>query len=267
MVNRYWYILKGGGKVEEKLILEEIKKHIKSEMNILVLDSVNSTNNLAKELLLKGEKTPFLVAANNQTNGRGRQGKSFFSKENGGIYMTLAIGPDIQNYSLVTAKTAVATAQALRSLKNLPFLIKWVNDIYLFDKKVCGILCEAVREPATNLLKGIIIGIGVNTNIENFPKEISSVAASINICEGEKNLIAAEIINNLYTLLKSNNRDFLDKYREWSYLAGKSITFCEKGISYSADVLSIDQNGGLIVRLKNGETKTLMGGEISALLH
>lgn len=260
-------MLKGGGKVEEKLILEEIKKHIKGEMKILVLDSVDSTNNLAKELLLKDEKTPFLVAANNQTKGRGRQGKSFFSEENGGIYMTLAISSAEPNYSLITAKAAVATAQALRSLKNLSFLIKWVNDIYLFDKKVCGILCEAVREPSTNLLKGFLIGIGINTNINRFPKEIRSVAASINICEGEKNLIAAEIINNLLILLSSDNPDFLDKYREWSYLINKKITFCEKGVSYLADVLSIDQKGGLVVRFQNGEIKTLMGGEISALLN
>ena len=251
----------------EKLVLEEIKKHIQDEMKILVLDTVDSTNNLAKELLLNDEKNPFLVAANNQTSGRGRQGKSFFTAENGGIYMSLAIGATEIDQSLITAAAAVATAKTLRNLKSLPFLIKWVNDIYLFDKKVCGILCEAVRDPSTNLLKGFIIGIGVNTNIEEFPKEISSVAASIDVCEGEKNLIAAEIINNLFALISSNNRDFLDKYREWSYLINKKITFCEKGILYSADVISIDQNGGLVVRLQNDKTKTLMGGEISVALN
>lgn len=250
----------------QKLICKEIQRHLNKQVSVSVFESVDSTNNLAKKLLLSNAETPFLIAANNQTGGRGRQGKTFFSAQNGGIYMTLAVSSPELDSTFITAAAAVAVAKTLRDYKNLPFEIKWVNDIYLFGKKVCGILCEAVREPVSNTLKGYVIGIGINTDIENFPDEIKSTAASVSLEKGEKKLIAAEIANRLFTILSDKCHSFLKEYKEWSYVLGKDIIFYEKGIPNAAFAVSVDENGGLVVKLKNNEQRTLQGGEISLAL-
>ena len=139
----------------ERLIRKNIEKLIEKQIPVWVYRSVSSTNTLAKRLVLKDKALPFLVAANGQTKGKGRQGKSFFSKQNCGIYMTLAVESPLLNPTLITAATAVAVARAINENTSSSCKIKWVNDIFINGKKVCGILCEAVREPESNRIKSL----------------------------------------------------------------------------------------------------------------
>ena len=240
-----------------------IEKLIEKQVPVLVYRSVDSTNALAKRLVLKGESLPFLVAANGQTKGKGRQGKSFFSKQNCGIYMTLAVENSRLNPTLITAATAVAVARCLQAHTSSPCEIKWVNDIFINGKKVCGILCETVREPESNRIKGYIIGIGINTDIKSFPDSIIDTACSVELKKGAKNALTADIINHLLRLLDNENNDFLEEYRSLSCVLGKEIVFFKKGVPFSAVAVGIDDGGGLVVELENCETRTLSGGEIS----
>lgn len=249
--------------MKEKIKIRKLKKLLNEDTRVLVFSSVDSTNSLAKSLVLSGEKMPFLVVTNKQTAGRGRQGKSFYSAKNGGIYMTLAVGGEFVSSSAVTAAAATATAKSINELTENSAKIKWVNDVYIEGKKASGILCEAVKEPMTDKVIGYLIGIGINTDIEKFPDELVGIATSVKLKRGKKNVLAADIINRLMYLLKDVDNSFLEEYKRLSLALGKEIVFIEKGQESLAVAVDIDTNGGLIVKLESGEIKTLTGGEIS----
>ena len=246
----------------EKISKKRLIPFLSEEIEVLSFSSLDSTNTRAKTFLLEGLAAPFLVIANKQTAGRGRQGKSFYSKKNSGIYMSLAVDKDFVSSSAITAAVAVSVATAINEQTNLNAKIKWVNDIYIEGKKVSGILCEAVKD-ADNNLQGYIIGIGINTDIKKFPKDIEDIATSIKV--ENKNLLAVTIINNLMDNLTDKDNSFLEKYKEWSLCLGKEVIYTEKDKSKTAKAIDIDENGGLIIE-ENGNLKTLSGGEISLRL-
>ena len=243
----------------EKITKRKLTPYLPKEINVLSFSSLDSTNTRAKACLLEGEKTPFLVTTNKQNKGRGRQGKSFYSKKNRGIYMTLAVDKDFVSSSAITAAAAVSVATVINEQCSCDAKIKWVNDIYINGKKASGILCEAVKD-SDNTLKGYIIGIGINTDIKKFPKDIENIATSVKT--ENKNLLASAVINNLVKNLADKDNSFLKLYKELSLVLGKEIVYTENGISKTAKALDIDKDGGLIIE-ENGKTKILSGGEIS----
>ena len=122
-----------------------------------MLKSVDSTNNEAKRMTANGFRENALIVANEQTKGRGRLGREFYSPKNTGIYMSFLLSTDVKISDAVqiTTATAVAVVRAIESLTDLRPMIKWVNDVYLGNKKVCGILTEAVTDFETGLVKAI----------------------------------------------------------------------------------------------------------------
>lgn len=213
-------------------------------MNVEYFNKINSTSTYAREIF---NGSPLLVCASMQTKGRGRQGKSFYSPKKG-LYFTLAL-PKEYNFTHLTALCGVSVCKAIESLTDLKPEIKWVNDIYVNNKKVCGILAEAVNE-------GVIIGIGINLKTNKFPDEIANIAGSLNKRISKTKLIL-EIVNNIL-----NIKDFKDYYKEHSCVLGKKIFFIENNEKYEAFAEDIDENFGLVVRM--GENiKTLSSGEIS----
>ena len=144
---------------------EIIKNHLIDDLqniNIHIFDSIDSTNSYLKSLCSNtcGEFTT--VVANEQTKGRGRLGRAFFSPAHTGIYMSFEIKPDMmaREATFITTATSVAVCKAIENVTGLNPQIKWINDIYIEDKKVCGILAEAVSDINTGKLTSIIIGIG-----------------------------------------------------------------------------------------------------------
>jgi len=240
---------------------------------IRVFDSVESTNRTAKELALSDPDHGIAVVANRQTAGRGRLGRSFYSPEDTGLYMSLLFRPtfDMRHAILVTTAASVAVVRAIESLCPVKLSIKWVNDIYLKDKKICGILTEALTNFETGGVDYVVLGIGVNCFESDFPSEISSIAG--NLGGGfSRNQLAAEILNQWTMMLPDiEDRLFLEEYRQRSGLLGKEILVYPPGIQdesgVSAQALDIDRDGGLVVRYldgpKLGLTETLSGGEVS----
>ena len=217
-------------------------------MKVDVFNKINSTSTYVKEHF---DSAPLLVCAKKQTNGRGRQGKNFFSPR-GGLYFSLAL-PKTFNFTHLTALCGVSVCKAIEKLTDSKPEIKWVNDIYVNNKKVCGILCEATEN-------GVIIGIGINLNTKAFPKDLENSAGALNLKISKTKLIY-EIVCNIL-----NTKDFADYYKSHSYVLGKKIFFIENNEKYEAFAEDIDENFGLVVKYNN-ETKTLTSGEISVRLY
>lgn len=228
-------------------------------MKCFYLDQVDSTNLQVKRMIKDGETMPFYLTANSQTAGRGRLSRSFYSPEDTGLYLSVAI-PYQYDYEIVsvTAKSAVAVSKALEKYTDKKIGIKWVNDIYIDNLKVCGILAEAVSE--NNSIIGIIIGIGVNLTTTEFPEEISKTAGAVGI-DISKDILAKEITENILKTIYKD--DFIDYYREHSVVLGKEIYYIEDDIKISAIASEIDNSGALIVINNNGEIKKLSTGEIT----
>ncbi len=246
----------------DKISLKEIKKLLKVEADITVYESTDSTNTRLKEAAKEGAANGTVIIAENQTAGRGRLGRQFFSPSQSGIYMSILLRPTEEvDTALLTARTAVAVCEALETVSEKEFQIKWVNDIQKNGKKVCGILAEGGTEQGE--LKYIIVGIGINVYPpENgFPPDIKNIATSVfeTKKENAKNQIIAETLNRFFVYDDS----FILKYKEKSSVIGKQITVHQNGTVKNAFALDIDKNCNLSVKYENGSTDTLSFGEIS----
>ena len=184
------------------------------EVSVLHYDVIDSTNLEAKRQIKQGAKCPFVVVADAQTAGKGRMGRQFYSPDKTGLYMSFVYEPetDFKDSVTVTSAAAVAVVRAIEELTDLSPKIKWVNDIYIDDKKVSGILTEAVTGDKTL----IIVGIGVNITTDKFPNEIKNTATSLNQAVDKSNLLLS-IVKHLLELISGlPQRTFLPKYKQKS---------------------------------------------------
>ncbi|MBQ2819698.1 MAG: biotin--[Clostridia bacterium] len=222
---------------------------------IVVYDTIDSTNTQAK--LSSIDQGIFV--AKHQTAGRGRQGKSFYSPDSTGLYMSvvLPITPMEAYEFTLTAAAAVAAARAIENVCNISVQIKWVNDLYLHGKKVAGILTEAD-------IDRVIVGIGINISTESFPADIP-LAGSLDAENISKSKLAASFAENLFDITSSKSREFMSEYRSRSMLLGKEISFEKDGNAFTANALRIEDNGELTV-LSNGIELTLHSGEVQIIL-
>lgn len=247
---------------------------------VVVCKSVDSTNQEVKRRALDGAKEGLVVLSEEQTAGKGRRGRSFYSPPGTGIYMSVLFRPKEEQSSdvvLITTAASVAVCRAIRSLMPEEPQIKWVNDVYLRGKKICGILTEAVSDFESGRIDTVVVGIGINYHVpeEGFPEEIQKVAGSV--CTDEtripRNDLAAAVLNELYELYDGlSARTFLEDYKKWSNVLGKEVRFSSGSIE-TADgkksdwqygtAMDIDHDGGLVVRLENGKEQILRTGEIT----
>ncbi len=240
-----------------------IKRYIKNNLDVIYYPIVDSTNNCCKRLIAEGKNGEFLVVAEQQSAGRGRQGKSFYSPSGTGVYFSLALNPLLPLQNAVTATTAasVAVCKAIEKTTNKSPKIKWVNDVYLDGKKICGILTEAITNFEEGIVNNVIIGIGININTFDFPDDVENAG-----CLGEKidrSLLIAEVCNELVKIAKGDIKSFIDYYRSHSLVIGEKIKFIKNGEITPATAIAIDETGGLEVELENGERTVLRSGEIS----
>lgn len=235
------------------------------DCEIHVFRVIDSTNTEAKRVISNGSTRDMIFAADAQTNGRGRRGKRFYSPENHGLYFSVVLHPDIalSDSTLITSAAAVAVTNAIQAETKKTPKIKWVNDIFIDKKKVCGILTEAVSDFESGRVQSVIIGIGINLTNDVFPEELADIAGTIG-----QQINRCKMIATIYKDLKSlcsalpNNR-FMDDYRKHSLILGKQIFFTRNGKDYIATAENILDSGELSVRLQNGETMLLNSGEIS----
>lgn len=243
---------------------ESIQSKLKSKVEVLYYPCVDSTNNVCKKLLAQGKEGVFLVVSDQQTAGRGRQGKTFVSPKNSGIYFSLVLRPNTSFKNAVTATTAasVAVCWAIENLTDKKPQIKWVNDVYLDGKKICGILTEAITNFEDGTVDSVIVGIGINLKEGAFPEELKDIAGVLN-ADINKNQLVAGVVDKLMEINTGDYEKFIDYYRTHSMVIGKKIKIIKGNDETFATAVSIDSQGGLEVELENGEHTVLRSGEIS----
>lgn len=195
---------------------------------IQIYKSLESTNKTAKEMAVAGAEHGTVIISDCQTMGQGRYSRSFFSPS-GGLYMSLILRPQVlhfENPTFVTAFAAVSVCEAIESISKKVPKIKWVNDIFIDGKKVCGILTEAVTDFESGGLDWVALGIGINvyTRTEEFPSELQSIATSIypdkNIA-GVRNKLSAEIINRILGFETTPDEvEIFEKYKKRLMILG-----------------------------------------------
>ena len=229
-------------------------------MNTVRLEVIPSTNTYARE---NAHALPFpsLIIANKQTQGRGRRGNSFFSPENTGLYMTLLFEAD-KPVPLITPAAAVAVCSVIEKNYGISPKIKWVNDVFLEDKKICGILSECFTVNGKIL---IALGIGINLTTSDFPENLPN-AGSLGInCDKEK--LAKDIAEFILEYVgKPEEEIVIRQYRSRLFVIGKKVEFYENNVHYSATVKDINRQCNLIVELPDKTEKVLSSGEISIIL-
>ena len=211
------------------------------------------------------------MIADSQSGGKGRLGRSFFSPEHAGIYLTVILRPDCapDRAGLLTSLAAVAAARAVEKISGADVKIKWVNDLYLNGKKICGILTEGGLGLEAGRLEYAVVGIGINVNRMEFPPELREIATSVGNETGtspDRNRLIAEILNELDGLYGDlETGAFLEESRRRSNVIGREVTVIEGGRKYPAKAVDIDGQGRLVIKTEEGRT-CLNYGEVSLKL-
>lgn len=248
---------------------EKINGFLKNKFDITVFDSLPSTNDYAKNAARSNAKEGTVIISRSQSSGKGRLGRSFFSPDATGIYLSLVLTPDLPADSAlpITACAAVCAARAVESVCGVKTEIKWVNDIYLDGKKVCGILTEGQINPENGKLSFAVLGIGINVYPpkDGFPAEISDIAGSILPYSDDAeipNRIIAEFLDTFICEYRNlESKSFLDEYRNRSCLLGKNVRVTNTDTVGTA--VGIDENFNLILLLPDGTALSLSSGEVS----
>ncbi|MDR5659114.1 biotin--[acetyl-CoA-carboxylase] ligase [Serpentinicella sp. ANB-PHB4] len=268
---------KKGYRIIEKsnsLLPVEISNYLTTEKigeNIIHFESIQSTNDYAKE---NGNSLDHgtIVIAEEQVEGRGRMGRSWVSPKGTGIWMSLVLKPDIAPVEgvKVTQIGAAAVSNALRESLGVDAKIKWPNDITIKGKKVCGILTEMSAE--INEIHYLVIGIGINVNVKQFPADIENMATSLMIEKGEpvdRKKILVDILSEFERLYDHFiHKGTLDKTikicRDHSALIGKNVSIIKSGKKIEeGKVLRLSDDGFIIIKKHSGVEETIQSGEIS----
>ena len=239
---------------------------------VLCLDTVDSTNRRLRELAYDGAPDGQVVLANEQTQGRGRLGREFLSPRDKGIYLSFLLRPDgtPAGTTAITAWTAVAVRRAIRTVCGVDAAIKWVNDLVLNGRKLCGILTEMSVESESGQVQYVIVGIGVNVNEEktDFSEKIRGVAASLYAETGvffRRAPLAAEIIrelDNLRAAWPQAKDAYLAAYRAGNITVGREV-FVRKGERVlPGTAVAVNDDFSLAVQYRDGEKEDLTGGEV-----
>ena len=250
-----------------------IRRFLKPEyrdLDLTVLPTAPSTNALVREKANQGCPEGCIIIACEQTAGRGRYGRQFFSPVDSGVYLSLLLRPTAyspQQATCLTAAAAAAMCQAIEAVTGQQPGIKWVNDIFLRGKKVCGILTEAAVGLETGALDYMVLGAGVNLYppAEGFPEEIQPIAGSVleRSCPEAKNRLVGEFLNRFWDFYaRPECRAYLEDYRARSLAIGRNVTVLSAGKAVSAYAYGIDDDFRLLVRYENGDTEALSYGEI-----
>ena len=281
-----------------------------SDCRIECFKEIDSTNTYAKRLLAEcgnlrdsgGQLTEAgkkyhkaVIVAEKQTAGRGRLGRTFVSPEKTGIYISVIYAPEggITNPARLTASAAVAICRAIKNvLSKLPEgstiepQIKWINDIFLGGKKVCGVLAEGVANFESGMIEAAVVGMGINIkkNKTAFEGELADVVGTLEDALSQTSpdapvpsisrvQLAAEIAGQVLKIFEEDSsspaahKAIIKEYKEASFLLGQELTVFpligDQKSSYKARAIDIDENAGLIVTLKDGSRKILQSGEVS----
>lgn len=290
-VNNKGYILKMAPDVLSGAYIEERLKKAGIMLEVQVEKMVDSTNNVLKQYVAGGEKRDMVLLAEEQSAGRGRRGRSFYSPEGTGLYLSLLLHPDVgpEEGTMLTTLTAVAAAKAVERIIGEQVQIKWVNDVWLRGKKISGILTEGSASLEEGKLEYVVVGIGINIYepAGGFPEEIKEVAGAVfthDIAqENLRNRLSVDFLTNFMDYYQTfPSRDYLEEYRRRCFVVGKRVRIVTPGGTPGkalqntegkeipdreyAFALGVDDACHLKVQYDDGTIDFLSSGEISIKL-
>lgn len=234
---------------------------------IRVFSTLDSTNLELKRAAEDSAPEGSVCIAEQQTAGRGRLGRSFLSRPGVGVYLSVLLRPSCTPTELLTltAQAAVAVRRAINTVCGVAPDIKWVNDLLLGGRKICGILTELSVAADTGTVRYAIVGVGVNCNQElsDFPTELRGIAGSIRSQTGavvDRSRLAAEIIRELSALPKL---DWRKEYRAACTTLGKEVLLLQNDEKIPATALDVGEQAELLVRYVDGSLGGVQSGEVS----
>lgn len=264
--NRGYRLSEKSNIFSEQIIRALLPLELREKIKIEIKEKTGSTNTDLKKIAEKGAEEGYVLFALEQTAGKGRLGRSFYSPAATGLYMSILFRPHFpaEQALFITTCAAVAVSEAIDKVAGVKSEIKWVNDVYLDGKKVCGILTEASVDFESGGLNYAVCGIGVNISTNDFSGSLSEIAGCIS--KSEKDLraeLAAEIIKRFFGYYDELEKlTFLDEYRKRSFLIDKRVGFVMSNEEYSGIVEDIDEKARLVVRLDDGSVLPLSSGEV-----
>ncbi len=246
-----------------------LSQPLKNKLNITVKECSESTNNDVKALARCGAPEGEVIVACTQTGGKGRLGRRFYSPDGTGVYMSVLLRPEIkpEDATLITTAAAVSVCKALNKMGVDSCGIKWVNDVYIDGRKVCGILTEA-GFGTDGSVDYVVLGVGLNVYAPNggFPDDIKDIAGAV-FSEGKenmRNIFAGEFLNSFFEFYGNiTDRKHVQEYKKLCFLYGCEVDVVVGDNVRRATVLGLDDNCGLQVEYHNGEGAVLTSGEVS----
>ena len=238
--------------------------------NLIVLDSVNSTNDYLKKLGNEGCENGTVVAAREQTRGKGRLGRTWQSKKDDGIAFSVLLRPNVapSEVSAITPLAGLAVCKAIREYTKLDCVFKWPNDIIIGRKKLVGILTEMSAE--FDAVEYVITGIGINVDHTSFPEEIAFKATSLLLETGrhiDKNEFLACVLEHLENEFVKNNLELtptaLSEYTDLCATVGRSVTFQRGTRRISGMAVGVSEHGELKVMMSDGTICLVNSGEVT----
>ena len=251
-----------------------IRSQLRAEcigQKIITYDSVESTNEIAKSLVGDSDNEGTVILSDSQTQGKGRQGRIWYSEEKVGVYLSVLLKPSLrpEQIAQITLVAGVALNQTVNEFSRVPAYLKWPNDILLNGKKVAGILTENCRQ---NINSGIVLGIGVNVNHAHFPVSLQQIATSMAMENGEI-FERLPFITYLLNHLDQEYRCFLDEglshtIDQWnmnSDMFGKQVSMTQGAQTYYGTAMKLNKKGHLVILTDDGEEIAFDSGEVSLL--
>ncbi len=252
----------------------ELKSRIRNQWagsSIYYYEETGSTNIDAKRLGEEGADHGTVVVADKQNAGRGRRGRTWQSPAGKDIYFTILLRPRFlpDKAAGLTLVMALSVAQAVERICGLQAGIKWPNDVVMNGKKICGILTEMNVE--TDYIQHVVIGVGINVNLDEMPGEISRTATSI-LLESGKETARAELLQEVLARFEENYgiyerkldlRDMLGEYNGHLVNMGKQVKVLDPKGEFEGIARGIDASGELLVETQDGKTVKVYAGEVS----
>ncbi len=267
--NRGYALIEGS----DALRAASVQKFLSRPYFLTAVKKTASTNDDVKNLAESGAPEWSVVLAEEQSAGRGRYRRLFDSPAGEGIYMSILLRPRLpaSETLFLTACAAVAVCRAIEDVAKKYAEIKWVNDVFLDGKKVCGILTEASFNVESGGLAYAVVGIGINVKPRKFPKELEGIAGSV-FGEGEyppngRARLASAVLERFRTGCEQlSERTFYGEYKRRSLVLGRQVKVLCGKLEERAEVLDLDENCFLKVRFADGSVRTLSAGEVRIML-
>ncbi len=259
--------------LKDALSEEGVRRYLHADgLRLQVVPVISSTNTVLKRMAEEGAEEGFCLIAEEQTAGKGRMGRSFYSPAGSGLYLSVLLRPKLKAADAVniTACAAVAVAEAIESLGPVQAQIKWVNDVYVEGRKVCGILTEASLDSGTAAVNYLVVGIGINIRPPEggFPADLQKIAGSV---FGEEEIpglrcrLAAAVLDQLLGYYEHlQEKPWLEEYRKRSLVTGKEIRVLMPGKEpENGTAIGIGDDFSLLVQMEDGTLRRLNSGEVS----